>query len=121
MYLAVFACICFGVGKVVFCAKYYHARTLPVLRLRTRSILPSIFLSPHYLTKHKTKGSQFRISALERTEIECQRCLEQQKTIRNMKYKLLEYTNRSEAPMSTRLNCDLDAEVFPCVCAHVRV
>ena len=52
--------------------------------------------------------------------MECQRCLEQQKTIRNMKCKLLEFKNRSEAPMSTRLNSDLDAEVCLCVYVHVR-
>jgi hypothetical protein len=43
--------------------------------------------------------------------MECQRCLELHKMVRNMKYKLMEEKKRSEAPMSTRLNSELDAEV----------
>ena len=58
-----------------------------------------------------TRGAQFRISALEKTETECSRCQEQQKTIRMLKHKVLEYKNRCEAPMTTRLSSDLDAEV----------
>jgi hypothetical protein len=58
-----------------------------------------------------TRGSQFRISALERADLECPRCQEQQKTIKTLRHKLLEYKNRCEAPMTTRLSSDLDAEV----------
>ena len=43
--------------------------------------------------------------------MECQRCLELQKVVRNMKYKLLEVKKRGEAPSSTKLNSELDAEV----------